>query len=89
MFQELLDHGARVVVLSRGMAECLQVPAETLQFLKERQIEAHALPTPQAAELYNQLAKNRAGRRVVSHNLLNQSRARQVGSANTCRQPQG
>jgi hypothetical protein len=56
--QELLDHGARVVVLSRGMAECLQVPAETLQFLKERQIEAHVLPTPQAAELYNQLAKN-------------------------------
>jgi hypothetical protein len=56
--QELLDHGARVVVLSRGMAECLQVPAETLQFLKERQIEAHVLPTPQAAELYNKLARN-------------------------------
>jgi hypothetical protein len=56
--QELLDHGAQVVVLSRGMAECLQVPPETLQFLKERQIEAHVLPTPQAAELYNQLARN-------------------------------
>jgi hypothetical protein len=40
------------------MAECLQVPAETLQFLKERQIEAHVFPTPQAAELYNRLAKN-------------------------------
>jgi hypothetical protein len=56
--QELLDHGAQVVVLSCGMAECLQVPAETLQFLKERQIEAHVLPTPQAAELYNKLARN-------------------------------
>ena len=35
--QELLDHGAKVVVLSRGMAECLHVPRETLDFLKERQ----------------------------------------------------
>ena len=43
--QELLDHGATVVVLSRGMAECLHVPRETLEFLKERQIAAHVLPT--------------------------------------------
>jgi hypothetical protein len=55
--QELLDHGAKVVVLSRGMAECLHVPCETLDFLKERQIEAHVLPTTQAVELYNRLAK--------------------------------
>jgi hypothetical protein len=55
--QELLDHGAKVVVLSRGMAECLRIPRETLDFLKERRIEAHILPTTQAAELYNQLAK--------------------------------
>ena len=55
--QELLDHGAKVVVLSRGMAECLQVPRETIDFLKERRIEAHILPTIQAAELYNRLAK--------------------------------
>ena len=55
--QELLDHGAKVVVLSRGMAECLRVPGETLNFLKERRIEAHVLPTTEAAELYNRLAK--------------------------------
>jgi hypothetical protein len=41
-----------------GMAECLQVTGETLDFLKKLQIQAHVLPTPQAAELYNQLAKN-------------------------------
>ena len=50
-------HGANVVVLSRGMAECLRVPRETIDFLKERRIEAHILPTTQAAELYNRLAK--------------------------------
>ena len=55
--QELLDHGAEVVVLSRGMKECLEVPCETLEFLKEQQIPAHVLPTVEAAKLYNQLAQ--------------------------------
>ena len=58
--QELLDHGAKVVVLSRGMAECLHVPRETLDFLKERQITAHVLPTKEAAALYNELAETEA-----------------------------
>ena len=56
--QELLDHGAKVVVLSRGMAECLHVPRETLNFLKERGITAHVLPTQHAVALYNKLAEN-------------------------------
>jgi hypothetical protein len=56
--RELLDHGAKVVVLSRGMAECLHVPRETLDFLKQRQITVHVLPTNEAAALYNKLAEN-------------------------------
>jgi len=56
--QELLEHGAKVVVLSRGMAECLHVPRETLDFLKQRQIAVHVLPTTEAAALYNKLAEN-------------------------------
>jgi hypothetical protein len=56
--QELLDHGAKVVVLSRGMAECLQVPRETLDFLKQRQIAVHVLATREAAALYNKLTEN-------------------------------
>ncbi len=55
--QELLDRGAKIVVLSRGMKECLEVPRETLEFLKKRQIEAHVLPTTEAAQLYNRLAE--------------------------------
>jgi hypothetical protein len=55
--QELLDHGAEIVVLSRGMKECLEVPRETLEFLKGRQIPAQVLPTSEAAKLYNQLAE--------------------------------
>ena len=51
--QELLDHGATVLVLSRGMKKCLHVPRETLDFLKEREVAAHVLPTAEAMELYN------------------------------------
>ena len=67
--QELLDHGAKVVVLSRGMAECLRVSGETLDFRKEGRIEAHILPTTQAAEL-QPACKRRPSRGVVSHDLL-------------------
>jgi hypothetical protein len=55
--QELLDHGAKIIVLSRGMKQCLHVPRETLDFLKQHEIAAHALPTAEAVELYNELAE--------------------------------
>ena len=55
--QELPDHDAKVVVLSRGMAECLHVPQETLDFLEQRQIAVHVLPTQHAVALYNKLAR--------------------------------
>jgi hypothetical protein len=58
--QELLEHGAKVVVLSRGMAECLYVPRETLDFLEQRQITVHVLPTQHAVSLYNKLAQTEA-----------------------------
>lgn len=56
--QELLDHGAKVVVLSRGMAECLQVPRETLDYLNGLGITVHVLPTQHAVALYNKLAQS-------------------------------
>ena len=58
--QELLNHGSKVVVLSRGMAECLHVPRETLDYLKERHITVHVLPTQHAVALYNKLAQTEA-----------------------------
>lgn len=58
--RELLEHGSKVVVLSRGMAECLHVPDETLDFLKERQIAVQVLPTQHAVALYNELAQTEA-----------------------------
>jgi hypothetical protein len=54
--EELIGHGARVVVLSRGVLEALQVCPETLALLKNRGIPAHVLQTEAAVRLYNQLA---------------------------------
>jgi hypothetical protein len=54
--QELLEHGAEVVVLSKGILERLRVCPETLDLLKRTGIPAHVLPTEDAVRLYNELA---------------------------------
>lgn len=53
--RELLDHGARVVILSKGMNERLQVKSDTVRMLKDRGIPFHVLQTQDAARLYNEL----------------------------------
>ena len=53
--EELLDNGAEVVVLARGMNERLQVKPETLQMLDDQGVETHVLQTEQAVERYNEL----------------------------------
>lgn len=58
--QELLDHGARVLVLSKGFLERLQVCPETLAMLKDKDIPVHVLQTEQAVRRYNDLAKDEA-----------------------------
>jgi len=52
---ELLDHGAGVIVLSRGMQLVLQTCPETLAFLEDAGITAHVLETREAVRLYNSL----------------------------------
>jgi hypothetical protein len=53
---ELLERGARVIVLSRGMQERLQTCPETLALLEERGVEVHVAETTEAVRLYNELA---------------------------------
>ena len=57
--EELLDHGAAVVVLSQGIWERLQVCPETLEVLAARGVETHVRQTEEAATLYNELAETR------------------------------
>lgn len=53
--EELLEHGAKIIVLSKGMNERLQVCSETLEFLKQRGIDFHVLQSEEAVHLYNKL----------------------------------
>jgi len=54
--RELLEHGARVLVLSRGMQLVLQTCPETLEYLRDHGAVFHLEETSQAARLYNGLA---------------------------------
>lgn len=56
---ELLEHGAEVIVLSQGFHERLQVMDATLQRLEDEGVDAHVLPTDEAAERYNEFAAQR------------------------------
>jgi hypothetical protein len=58
--QELLHHGSRVVILTRGMQLVLQTCPETLQMLRDRGIAYHVEETKAAVELYNRLAQTKA-----------------------------
>src|SRR4030095_415563 len=58
--QELLDHGSKVVILTRGMQLVLQTCPETLQILRDRGVRCHVEETNAAVELYNRLAQTDA-----------------------------
>ncbi len=53
--RELLEKGARVIVLSRGINERLQVSQDTLRMLKELGVSVHVLQTKEAVRVYNEL----------------------------------
>jgi hypothetical protein len=56
--EELLEHGADVVVLSKGVMERLRICPETLEMLKNRGVVAHVLQTEEAIRLYNELQRH-------------------------------
>jgi hypothetical protein len=53
---ELLKHGARIVVLTRGMELRLQTCPETLEYLRELGVACHVEETKAAVARYNYLA---------------------------------
>lgn len=56
--EELLEHGATVVVLAQGMYGRLRVCPQTEQMLRERGVPIHRLKTEEAARLYNELRES-------------------------------
>lgn len=57
--EELLQHGATVVVLGTGVYEALQVHPDTLKLLKDRTIPVHILQTEKAVQTYNELCSDK------------------------------
>ncbi len=57
---ELLDKGANVVVLSKGVNERLHVCPATLKLLNSNKVIFHVLQTEKAVTLYNQLCRNKS-----------------------------
>lgn len=55
--EELLEHGSKVIILSRGMQLRLQTCPETILFLKERGVSVRIDETRAAVRLYNELAQ--------------------------------
>jgi hypothetical protein len=53
--EELLEHGATAVVLSKGFNERLGVTRDALRMLEERGVSAHVRQTEEAIRLYNGL----------------------------------
>jgi hypothetical protein len=56
--QELIEHGAKAVVLSKGIWERLNVCPETLEVLAKNGIKAEVLQTEAAVERFNELREN-------------------------------
>jgi len=56
--EELIAHGAKVIVLSKGIWERLEVCPETLEILARRGIKAEVLQTEAAVKRFNELRES-------------------------------
>jgi hypothetical protein len=56
--QELIEHGARAVVLSKGFWERLKVCSETVEGLAKNDIPVEILQTEDAVQRFNELREN-------------------------------
>ena len=56
--EELLEHGAEEIVLSRGMLLALHVCPETTELLQAESITMHIAETKEAGDIYNRLIKD-------------------------------
>ena len=58
--EELLEKGAKTVILSKGYHERLQICDETIEFLDKKGVSHFILQTEQAVKKYNDLADDHA-----------------------------
>jgi len=58
--QELVDYGAKIIVVGQGMYGRLGVSRETVKYLQQTGVTLHSLKTREAVKLYNQLSETEA-----------------------------
>ena len=56
--EELIEHDAQVIILSRGVMGRLKVNQRTIQLLEKRGVEIHIHRTAKAIKVYNELREN-------------------------------
>lgn len=53
--EDVVSSGIKILVIGTGASGVMKVPKETLEFLASKGIEAYALRTSEAVEMYNKL----------------------------------
>ncbi|MBN2732106.1 MAG: Mth938-like domain-containing protein [Balneolaceae bacterium] len=56
--EELLEHNAQIIILSKGINERLQTSTKTIEFLENKGCTYHIMQTENAVEKYNSLCDN-------------------------------
>lgn len=56
--EELLEHDAKILILSKGINERLQTSDGTIEFLEDQGCTYYILQTEEAVEKYNSLCEN-------------------------------
>ena len=56
---ELIGHGSKLIVLSKGVYERLRVCPETLELLERMGLPVQVLQSEEAARFYNELAERK------------------------------
>jgi hypothetical protein len=79
--EELLAHGAEVVVLSLGTYRRLQVGPRTLDFLTARSVAARIAEAREAVRIYNDLADGAQARSCSIRRVNTAGRCRQLSEA--------
>ena len=57
--KEILSHGAKVVILTRGVLMRLKVPDRTLNFIEDNDVEVIVTSTKKGVKLYNEYAEKK------------------------------
>jgi len=55
--EELLQNGANIVILTKGINDRLQTDSQTIEMLKKKGVKYHILQTEEAVRKYNQLCE--------------------------------